>query len=135
MSNELYHYGVPGMKWGVRRKARRDAYKQIRKSERERPLYERIVERKVYGRRGVRRMRKDAASYMADGMPQEKALKRAKDEAVKRKTVRAVTRGAAIAAIVLDVKFNDARASKWAMRSAGNLFRASLMNTPYSQLL
>ena len=29
MNNELYHYGVPGMKWGVRKRITRDQYNEI----------------------------------------------------------------------------------------------------------
>ena len=47
-SNELYHHGVKGMKWGVRRQAQNANYS----------AQQRARDKEVYGRGGVRRINK-----------------------------------------------------------------------------
>lgn len=53
MSNYLIHYGVPGMKWGVRHDKWNKGYSE---DQRKRDL-------KVYGKRGVKRINKDMNRY------------------------------------------------------------------------
>lgn len=51
--NELSHYGVPGMKWGVRKEGWNKGYSE---DQRKRDL-------KIYGRGGVRRINKSMNKY------------------------------------------------------------------------
>lgn len=45
MANELVHYGVKGMKWGVRRKNRRSMRKELEKNDSSYPLASQVVKR------------------------------------------------------------------------------------------
>lgn len=56
-SDELCHYGVPGMKWGVRKKSyetERTAYKQAKKKYREANRDLRVAGYSAIGRRGLK---------------------------------------------------------------------------------
>ena len=56
MSNYLIHYGVPGMKWGVRHDKEHKWNKGYSEIQRKR-------DRKVYGKGGVRRINRDMNRY------------------------------------------------------------------------
>ena len=55
---ELYHFGVKGMKWGVRRAERKARRAELKKQNANYDKWQRLADRAVYGKGGVRRINK-----------------------------------------------------------------------------
>ena len=56
MDDELYHFGVKGMKWGVRRAERKARRAELKKPNANYGKWQRLADRQVYGRGGERRI-------------------------------------------------------------------------------
>ncbi len=71
-TNELYHYGVKGMRWGIRRNRKKDNINTANKN-RKKIIYSRKdmeIDRILYGDRGVNRIKK----RMNNGSSHRKAV-------------------------------------------------------------
>lgn len=55
-SDELYHFGVKGMKWGVRKKRDKPGKAQLNKPNADYTSRQRITDRASYGKKGVKRI-------------------------------------------------------------------------------
>lgn len=55
-SEELYHFGVKGMKWGVRKKRDKPSKAQLNKPNADYTSRQRITDRASYGKKGVKRI-------------------------------------------------------------------------------
>lgn len=55
-SDELYHFGVKGMKWGVRKKRDKPSKAQLNKPNADYTSRQRITDRASYGKKGVKRI-------------------------------------------------------------------------------
>lgn len=66
-NNELYHFGVKGMKWGIRKK-RKDSFNK------KYTRYSQIQDRTMYGRGGTKRINRS----MNKGMTHKQAVEREK---------------------------------------------------------
>ena len=53
---ELYHFGIKGMKWGVRRAERKAHKEELNKPNASYDKWQRLSDRSVYGKGGVRRI-------------------------------------------------------------------------------
>ena len=53
---ELYHFGIKGMKWGVRRAERKARRAELKKPNANYDKWQRLADKQVYGRGGVRRI-------------------------------------------------------------------------------
>ena len=56
MENELYHFGIKGMKWGVRKKRDKPSKAQLNKPNADYTSRQRITDRASYGKKGVKRI-------------------------------------------------------------------------------
>lgn len=69
MENELYHFGIKGMKWGVRKKRDKPSKAQLNKLNADYTSRQRIKDRASYGKKGVerinRRMNKGRSHFQA----------------------------------------------------------------------
>ena len=54
--SELYHFGVKGMKWGVRRAERKAHKEELNKPNASYDKWQRLADRSVYGKGGERRI-------------------------------------------------------------------------------
>lgn len=55
-SDELYHFGIKGMKWGVRKKRDKPSKAQLNKPNADYTSRQRITDRASYGKKGVKRI-------------------------------------------------------------------------------
>lgn len=75
MSNELYHYGVKGMKWGVRRAEKRAARQQSRGLNKLEKAYIYAGDSKGKGKYTLDKGRKQAKAHQAEAKAFEKSSK------------------------------------------------------------
>ncbi|MBO5906218.1 MAG: hypothetical protein J6Q84_07360 [Kiritimatiellae bacterium] len=104
-SNELYHYGVPGMKWGVRRALRKEAKRTYKKRTKDAfDEYEREINdiEKSY-KRGQTLSKEDLARSSAAEKKFREATKAAKAEYKEAKRATQMSRGARVALTALGV--------------------------------
>lgn len=109
-SDELYHFGVKGMKWGVRKKRDKPSKAQLNKPNADYTSRQRITDRASYGKKGVKRINR----RMNKGQSHFRA---ATTEMI---SLAAKTSVASLAARGLTVAFNSggSKASVGALKSA-----------------
>ena len=124
--SELYHFGVKGMKWGVRRAERKARRAELNKQNTHYDKWQQSADRQVYGKRGVRRinrrMNKGQSHFRAQAT--EAGQKVAKGY-LAYKAVQFITspKGQRIAGMAMSKVFNSLR-NRHGQETVGNALKA-----------
>ena len=106
---ELYHFGIKGMKWGVRRAERKAHKEELNKPNASYDKWQRLADRSVYGKGGVRRinrrMNKGQSHFKAQV---NESVQRVAKTAIAYKAVQFITspKGQRIAGMAMSKAFN-----------------------------